>query len=364
MKVSALALAAVASVASASDFNLRSAAAKFVGASATADVVDARIAVHGLTGEVDDADMVIINQSIVAAYNAAYDAAGFSLTSIETKATATIPDAIQISPECRWCPPDDDMALKEGASEGQLVLARLQVGISPECRWCPPDDDARSFKSAADVADVHKTFETAFCAKLRASGSANMISAHTCSLSFLDMPGQPVDSVPIESGDSFNEAQITLEGTLHDLRDADFAIIDQSVIAAYNEAFSSAGFGLGSFESVADLEMPVGISPECRWCPPDDDMVTATSTATLVLARVAPLGISPECRWCPPDDDAVTTATVGAIEDSKLAFMHEAFEKAFCSKLGNSGSANLANVNKCSFRFVYSPAAGAVAAQE
>jgi hypothetical protein len=40
---------------------------------------------------------------------------------------------------------------------------------------------------------------------------------------------------------------------------------------------------------------------------------------------------------------------------TELAFLHETFEKAFCSKLQRSGSANFANVSDCSFRFIYDP---------
>jgi hypothetical protein len=54
----------------------------------------------------------------------------------------------------------------------------------------------------------------------------------------------------------------------------------------------------------------------------------------------------------PADDNAITS---GNLSDSKLAFLHGAFEKAFCSKLQRSGSDNFANVSDCSFRFVYDP---------
>jgi hypothetical protein len=55
----------------------------------------------------------------------------------------------------------------------------------------------------------------------------------------------------------------------------------------------------------------------------------------------------------PPDDDTAITAI--NFSDSELAFLHGAFEKAFCAKIQRSGSANFANVLDCSFRFVYNP---------
>jgi hypothetical protein len=55
----------------------------------------------------------------------------------------------------------------------------------------------------------------------------------------------------------------------------------------------------------------------------------------------------------PPDDD--TAITTSKMSDSELAYLHGAFEKAFCAKIQRSGSANFANVSDCSFRFVYNP---------
>jgi hypothetical protein len=47
---------------------------------------------------------------------------------------------------------------------------------------------------------------------------------------------------------------------------------------------------------------------------------------------------------------------VGSVVDqAKLKFLHEAFEKALCAKLANSGSSNLANVQDCVFSTVASP---------
>jgi hypothetical protein len=78
----------------------------------------------------------------------------------------------------------------------------------------------------------------------------------------------------------------------------------------------------------------------------------------MVFAR-----IWPGCNWC-PNDDAVVLNDAPILKDSQIAFMHEAFEKFFCTKLQNSGLANFADVHDCSFHFVNSPAGGADAAQQ
>ena len=64
---------------------------------------------------------------------------------------------------------------------------------------------------------------------------------------------------------------------------------------------------------------------------------------------------------CQPDDDAPATVV---LSDSELAFMHEAFEKSFCTKLRNSGLANFANVHDCSFSFAQTPVGATETAQQ
>jgi hypothetical protein len=84
------------------------------------------------------------------------------------------------------------------------------------------------------------------------------------------MPGQPDENLPIEVGETIinsgkkTEAQVTLHGMLHDFSEEDQAIFDGSIVAAYNEAFTKTGYTLGSFESVTDIDMPVGWMPDCR----------------------------------------------------------------------------------------------------
>jgi hypothetical protein len=114
----------------------------------------------------------------------------------------------------------------------------------------------------------------------------------------------------IQASESFRighkaEAQVMLHGSLHDFSEKDYELIDQSIVAAYKQASSTtAGFGLNSFEIVADLDIPAsGWMPDCRFCPPDDD-ATMANAAKLVVARVTPVGFSPDCHFCPPDDDA------------------------------------------------------------
>jgi hypothetical protein len=66
----------------------------------------------------------------------------------------------------------------------------------------------------------------------------------------------------------------------------------------------------------------------------------------MILAR-----IRPGCQDCTPDG----SGTDIVLKDSQIALMHQAFEKAFCTKLQNSGLTNFVNIHDCSFRFVYNP---------
>jgi hypothetical protein len=75
----------------------------------------------------------------------------------------------------------------------------------------------------------------------------------------------------------------------------------------------------------------------------------------MILAR-----IRPGCMDCTPSD----SGTDVVLKDSQIASMHQAFEKAFCIKLQNSGMVNFANIHDCSFRFVYNPVGGAESAQQ
>jgi hypothetical protein len=47
------------------------------------------------------------------------------------------------------------------------------------------------------------------------------------------------------------------------------------------------------------------------------------AASKLIFAR-----IWPGCRWC-PNDDAVILNDAPILKDSQIAFLHEAFEKAF-----------------------------------
>jgi len=358
IKLSALTFTALASVTSA-EFHLRSATNKFLGNgnSGNTDLTDARAVVHGIKHAASAEELSIIGQAIVSAYNHAYEGAGYNMESFKAQSMSPVPETMNWAPDCRFCPPDDDAAvLKSRDMGGLLVLATARVGWKPDCRFCPPDDDANL---SIDLGELHSTFEEAFCSALRHSGLPNLANARDCSFSFLDMPGQPDHNLPIHSKENIqagntNEAQILLHGMPYEMTEKEYALIDSSIVDAYNEAFSSARFHMRAFETVADLDMTVGWMPDCRFCPPDDDATTVTAGASkLVVARVTPVGWMPDCRFCPPDDDAVV-ASEKPLSNAKLAFLHKSFEKSFCQKLRNSGSNKFAELADCNFRFVYS----------
>ena len=357
MKFTSLALTALLFGSASADFNLRAAANQLLGTTTKTDSADVRVVVHGMKHEATSDDMHIIGKAIKTAYNKVYDTAGYTMDSFKAESAAAVPEFVGLNqPDCRLCPNDDDvMAVKETKLNGQMILGYVQVGwMQPDCRLCPNDDDAvAAFKSTQELKAFHSSFESEFCALLRQSDSANFAHAHGCSFSFLDMPGQPHVSLPIQGKVNKNtEAQVLFRGTLHELSDSDMTLVDQSVVLAYNEAFASVGYGLGSFHSVADIDMPTHLAqPDCRLCPNDDDVMAVVSEAKLLVARVTPI-TQPDCRLCPNDDDALAAA----VSEEKLAFMHGAFEKAVCQKLKNSGSANFANVHDCNFRFVHNEA--------
>jgi hypothetical protein len=358
MKFTAFTVSTLVTLASASEFNLRAAANMLLGNKAP-DPTEARVMVHGLLHETSAEDLSIISKSVIAAYNAAYSSTGYSFTALETTASVSGPDKVDwwgpnFWPGCRWCSNDDALTDSNTDAQAQLVFVEVMpVG---------PTGNSAAIHSVQMqdlhlLGDIHKKFEDDFCGLLRASGSANLASASQCSLSFLETPGHTA-SVPVESAyrskdGEAEEAQVILHGTLHDLSEKDYAVIDTTIIAAYNEAFAKTGYAAGSFEVVADMKMPN-----------NDADALMINTVTIVSAQWWGPNFWPGCRWC-SNDDAIALTGSPILKDSDIAFMHEAFEKAFCSKLQNSGLANFANVHNCSFRFVNSPTDGAVeAAQE
>jgi DNA-binding protein YbaB len=365
MKIAAFALTTLAALASASEYNLRAAPNTLIGTKSS-DPAEARVMVHGLLHDTSTEDLNIINKSVVAAYNSAYSATGYSFTSMKTTTSVSIPDKVGFWPGCRWCSEKDD-ALTATNTQAQLVFVEIipdkvdKVGFWPGCRFFCGDDDA------LNAANIHNKFEEDFCGLLRSSGSVNLAGANECSLSFLETPGHtasvPTESVYTSNSGEATEAQVIMQGTLHDFSENDFAVIDKSIVSAYNDAFTKAGYTTSSFEVLAETDMPVpvGFWPGCRWCSDEEEdavtMENESKMATMVFAR-----FWPGCRWC--GDDAVILNDAPILKDSQIAFMHEAFEKAFCTKLQNSGLANFANVHDCSFHFVSSPTGGADAAQQ
>jgi DNA-binding protein YbaB len=280
MKFASFAIAALAGTTSA-EFNLR-AAANNLQRPSSSDPAEARVVIHGLTEDASLEDLEVIEKSAIAAYNSAYEIAGYSLKSFEAQLSATVPDMADWMPDCRFCPPDDDAAAlnKQTPEKGLLLLATVQSSWNPDCRFCPPDDDASAIKQ--NLGDLHKDFENKFCASLRALGSANLANARDCYFAFLDMPGQSGESLPIETATLTSsagkkiESQVVLHGTLHDLTKEDQVILDDSILAAYNEAFSKVGYTLESFESVSNTDIDTvgrrwyhwhpswSSSPDCR----------------------------------------------------------------------------------------------------
>ena len=319
---------------------------------------DVRVTIHGMKADLSDEDLAIVNQSIVKAYNKAYLTSGYSMNTFDAEVSTPLEDPLSWDPTCRLCPPAEESIVAAAKTEGHLFLGRVQVSWDPTCRLCPPDVET----TIKNLGDMHQSFENNFCAGLRESGSDTLAEARDCTFSFLNMPGQAEENLPIveQSNGQNAEVQLTLQGTLHDLSEKDMKIIDGSIVSAYNEAFSSAGYKLKSFETVSDIELPSNVSwdPTCRLCPPNTESMRMGST-NLIVATADTLGWDPTCRLCPPAEDV----TVAELSDAKLAFLHTAFEKTFCAKLQKSGSANFANVSGCSFRFVFAPIGEATTAQ-
>lgn len=196
-------------------------------------------------------------------------------------------------------------------------------------------------------ADIHTVFETNVCKMLRKSGSENLANAKGCSFSLMESPGAndyvPVETPAASTNEQHTEVQVGMKGTLGDFSKEDIRTIEQAVVAAYNDAFSSVSF---SIEDFSFLQAGSYTSSDaswwgCRYCLDDDAMEAQTAGENkLIIARATPKGSHKQN---------------GLLQSNDLSFLHDSFEKAFCAKLQKSGQANFANVHDCSFNFVYNP---------
>jgi hypothetical protein len=171
-------LPTLATLASASEFNLRAAANTLLGTKSS-DPAEARVMVHGLLHDTSAEDLNIISKSVVSAYNSAYSTTGYSFAALKTMASVSIPDKVCIWPGCRWCPNDDALADANTQSQAQLVFVEVTpdgpTGINAAMQSTQMQDSQLSV--------IHKKFGEDFCGLLRASGSANLAKANECSLS-------------------------------------------------------------------------------------------------------------------------------------------------------------------------------------
>ena len=334
MKVSALTVLAMSAPAMASEFSLRGLLSKtFLAPAAKETTAEARIIIQGLNSEDTSAeDVAIINDSIVAAYNKAYQSAGYFMEALETTADLQYPSGW----DCRLCPPDDDTTAAAANQVNHMMLAEFEVTKTPAM-------------VGADLGLLHQRFERDFCHALRTSGSPTLVHARRCTFSFL--ASASTENLPIQGKSS--EAQVNLPGLLNEgLTEEDLKTIDETIVSAYNEAF--VGFPLESFASIDYLQYPSGW--DCRLCPPDDDTLGATTTQMIFAQLTYPSGW--DCRLCPPDDDALP------VDAATLANMHDRFEETLCAKLQNSGVENFAHVHDCRFLFVENPGDAAVTAEQ
>lgn len=197
---------------------------------------------------------------------------------------------------------------------------------------------------AVQIRDMHVDFEQKLCEKIQSSGLANFANAKDCSFSLLEKPGAITSRVPVENAyDSLNgqttKSQVSMIGLLRAPSEDEFKLIETTIVETHNDAFSHTGYTLGAFDAVSSLAVGT------KWWVPDCDKCNMDDAVTLIFSNVSPLSDEDDSR-------------VGKMKD--LAYTHESFEKAACSKLANSGIANFANVHDCKFRFVYNAAGEAV----
>lgn len=312
----------------------------------------AQILIPGVLHDLSAEDLEIVASSAKKSYADTYGSSFKSIHSIKTQLHFDVPDGLVGGKQCHMCPPDDDAFLMLG--QAKMVLAGIQLG-SRQCHMCPPDDDA--FVEEEDKEshkDKHDKFVSDFCHALSNSGSANLANAHECSFTFFEKNQVPVGPA-VARDDSVDDdgntlGFIALNGLVHDITASDRAVIQESAVKAYNDAFSSTlGYSLMSFNTRDAVEIPR--ATQCHMCPPDDDALSAVGMEVGKVVFVDLRVHAEQCHMCPPDDDALVLAN----GDEELQYLNRAFEKAFCSLLSKSSTGNFVNMNGCSFQIMFSP---------
>lgn len=102
--------------------------------------------------------------------------------------------------------------------------------------------------------------ELDICEELKATGMANFANAKGCSFSFLE-----------NVADEAETARVVIKGALRNLSTEDAKIFEQSITAAYNDAYM--GASTANFKTINDA--PLSSLGGCRGCPPDDDTMEA-----------------------------------------------------------------------------------------
>jgi len=186
------------------------------------------------------------------------------------------------------------------------------------------------------------TFLSSFCNSLKSHGSSNLAHMHDCSF-ILPETGSNDDVIASFSPSdlTFNKpskAVITMQGLTDVISDGDLAIIEESSLSAFNDAFSFFRISLGSFESSLFATERVSLANTAS--------EVGDNGLAILIGQTTFAGIEQafEQQWS-SNEHAIT----------HLKYLHSVFEKEMCSKLKDSSSTTFSNVHGCSFNIVHDP---------
>ena len=403
MKITAFAVAALASLTSAEEFSLRATTARLGTQAQPSDPVQTSVIVKGLIDDASKEDIKIISESIVSAFNVAYADSGTSIDSFEPlfggddsvepmpvlggdsvdesmpvlesgrawfwphiPAPTTIIEPLPKPPAPRPAPAPKPPTVDHCGGWGcggwdpknPIHQQGYWYGIDESalhCRWCPDDD----YVLGAEAEEYQ------YQSQSQAVLFLGLMKTKKSPLSVLEGPA--VGSVHKKFEDSLCE-MLRDSGTanLSNAKNCAFSFVEtpgqgfgilpveaamtckegtpmsaQFAMDGTLDAFSEEDFLLID-KSIMDAYNEAFLSTGkamVTFTADGNVGVAAMDNSKMLMGRFEPL--------CPNDDDVPPS--------TKLESMHEAFEQAFCAKLQNSGNANFAKVENCHFRLVVRP---------
>ena len=312
--------------------------------------LESRVTMKGVIGEPSAEDLKLLGKALVASYNDVHWELGYSLLS-----GFEITESLG---QCGHLCSDDD------SKKSQLSVSIVTPVKVHQCGHLCSDDDSNNLLTTpikqcghlcsdddSAMGVDHALLETAFCNKIKSSGSKFWMDANECSI-VIDAPeSKKVTVVDNSSSPIVLESHVILHGVLEEASKEDAAIISKALVSSFNALNWESQYSM----SAVQIPFQVAIPEAAADCHPHLLCPDATAKQkALYVTVVTPLK-DPSCGpRCKDDGSARILEELGQCghlcsdDDSAALSARKELEAAFCEKIKSSTSMNLKSANKCS----------------